>query len=182
VEKVINFAKKEVVMPVQALFGLSVVFSFIAWGIVAARYVWPRLRDRPRVQALEPLLILHSFRFVGLSLLIPGVVSPDLPAAFAVPAASGDIVAAVLALLSLAALRTKLGVPLVWIFNLWGTIDLLDAFYQANNAGLTAGQFGAGYFIPTVIVPFLLVTHGLMFRLLLRRNSAARVAIGGVAA
>jgi hypothetical protein len=169
-------------MPVQALFGLSVVFSFIAWGIVAARYVWPRLRGRPRVQALEPLLILHSFRFVGLSFLIPGVVSPDLPAAFAVPAASGDIVAAVLALLSLAALRTKLGLPLVWIFNLWGTVDLLDAFYQANHAGLTAGQFGAGYFIPTVIVPLLLVTHGLMFRLLLRRDSAARVAIGGVAA
>jgi hypothetical protein len=34
-------------------------------------------------EALRPLLTLHSFRFVGLAFLVPGVVSPDLPAAFA---------------------------------------------------------------------------------------------------
>jgi hypothetical protein len=169
-------------MPVQALFGLSVVFSFIAWGIVAANYIWPKLRDRPRAEALKPLLVLHAFRFVGLSFLVPGVVSSDLPAAFAAAAAYGDIAAAILALLSLAALRTKMGIPVIWIFNLWGSIDLLDAFYQANNSGLTAGQFGAGYFIPTVIVPLLLVTHGLMFRLLLQRDVALRSRRESVAA
>jgi hypothetical protein len=57
------------------------------------------------------MLILHSFRFVGLAFLVPGVISPDLPSAFAVAAGYGDIVAAVLALLALTALRTKFGNP-----------------------------------------------------------------------
>jgi len=157
-------------MPEQALFGLSVLFGFFAWGIVAAVYIWPALRDRPRIEALRPLLILHSFRFVGLAFLVPGVVSPDLPIHFATATAYGDLVAAVLALLALAALKSDLGIALVWVFNVWGSIDLLDAFYQANNAGMQAGQLGAAFFIPTVIVPLLLITHGLVFRLLIRNR------------
>jgi hypothetical protein len=155
-------------MPAQALFGISVAFGFIAWGIVAAQYLWPELRDQPRLQALSPLLVLHSFRFTGLAFLVPGVVSPELSAAFARPAAYGDLMAAVLALLALAGLQTKLGILLVWLFNLWGTADLLYAFYTGNTVGLVPGQLGAAYFIPTVIVPLLLITHGLVFRLLLQ--------------
>jgi hypothetical protein len=44
--------------------------------------------------------MLHSFRFIGLAFLVPGVVAPDLPSAFARSAAYGDIVAATLALIS----------------------------------------------------------------------------------
>ena len=160
--------KKRPVMPAQALFGISVAFSFIAWGIVSAQYLWPELRDQPRAQALRPLLVLHSFRFIGLAFLVPGVVAPELPAAFAHPAAYGDVLTAVLALFALAALQTKLGILLVWVFNLWGTADLLYAFYKGNSVGLVPGQLGAAYFIPTVIVPLLLITHGLVFRLLLQ--------------
>ena len=100
----------------------------------------------------------------------PGVVSPDLPIAFARDAAYGDIVAAILALLALTALRSRLGIALVWVFNIWGTFDLLNAFYVANGAGLLAGQLGAAYFIPTAIVPLLLITHGLVFRVLLQHD------------
>src|SRR2546426_11322401 len=70
-------------MQTQLAFFVSIAFSLIAWGIVAARYIWPELRLRPRAEALRPLLIFHSFRFIGLAFLIPGVVSPDLPSAFA---------------------------------------------------------------------------------------------------
>jgi hypothetical protein len=159
-------------VPAEVLFGASVALGLLAWGIVAARYIWPHLRDKGRIDALRPLLILHSFRFVGLAFLVPGVVAPDLPAAFARPAAYGDLVAAALALLALAGLRSKLGTFLVWVFNLWGTADLLYAFYQGNAVGLVPGQLGAAYFITTVLVPLLLITHGLVFRLLLKRDNA----------
>jgi hypothetical protein len=160
-------------MPAQLYFFASVAFSLIAWGLVAFRYIWPELRDRPRTEALRPLLILHSFRFEGLTFLVPGVVSPDLPAAFAQSAAFGDFVAAMLALVSLLllSLSQRAGIIAVWIFNLWGTADLFDAFYQANHAGMQAGQLGAAYFIPTILVPLLLITHGIMFRILLRKQS-----------
>jgi hypothetical protein len=153
-------------MSPQLCFFASIAFSVAAWTIVAARYLWPKLRLLDRDEALRPILALHSFRFIGLAFLVPGVVSPDLPSAFAQSAAYGDLVAAALALLSLASLRSAAGVAIVWLFNLWGTADLFDAFYQANHAGLTAGQLGAAYFIPTLVVPLLLVTHGLAFRVL----------------
>jgi hypothetical protein len=104
------------------------------------------------------------------------VVSPDLPPAWALPAAYGDLIAAVLALVALAVLKSGLGIALVWVFNLWGSADLLYAFYKGNQVGLEPGQLGAAYFIVTVLVPLLLITHGLVFRLLLRRNgpSASR--------
>jgi hypothetical protein len=154
----------------QLCFFASVAFGFIAWGIVTARYIWPQLRLRPRAEALRPLLMLHSFRFIGLAFLVPGVVSPDLPPAFAHSAAFGDIIAAMLALLALLALPRRAGVAIAWVFNLWGAADLVNAFYQANAAGLLAGQLGAAYFIPTFLVPLLLITHGLVLRILLRHQ------------
>ncbi len=155
----------------QLWFFVSIGFSFIAWGMVIARYVWPELRSRPRSEALRPLLILHSFRFIGLAFLVPGVVSASLPSAFAHSAAYGDLIAATLALLSLLSLSSGAGVVIAWIFNLWGSADILNAFYQANHAGLLAGQLGATYFIPTLAVPLLLITHGLAFRILLLHQS-----------
>src|SRR5262249_33437354 len=79
-----NSKKETFVVPQQMIwFFVSIAFTFIAWGIVSARSIWPPLRLRQRAEALRPLLILHSFRFIGLSMLVPGVVSPDLPPAFA---------------------------------------------------------------------------------------------------
>jgi len=126
--------------------------------------------------------MVHAFRFIGLAFLVPGVVAPELPTAFARAAAWGDLAACVLALLTLATLRSKAGIGLAWIFNLWGAFDLLDAFYQANASGLAAGQFGAAFFIPTFVVPLLLVTHGLMFRILLSPGSTATSRQGRTAA
>ena len=157
-------------MQTQLAFFVSIAFSLIAWGVVTARYIWPELRLRPRAEALRPLLIIHSFRFLGLAFLVPGVVSPDLPSAFAHSAAYGDIIAAILALLALLSLPSASGVVIAWIFSVWGTADLFNAFYQANRAGLMAGQLGATYFIPTFIVPLLLITHGLGFRILVQRQ------------
>jgi hypothetical protein len=157
-----------------ALYGTGIAFSFIAWGLVTAHYIWPELRRRPRAEALRPLLLLHCFRFVGLSFLVPGIVAPDLPAAFANPAAYGDLIAAILALLALVVgLQTRLGIMVVWVFNLWGTADLLYAFYQGNQVGLEPGQLGAAYFIVTTLVPLLFITHGLVFRLLLQGEGVA---------
>ena len=154
----------------QLIFFTSVAFSFIAWGIVAARYIWPKLRSLDRTEALRPILMLHSFRFFGLVFLVPGVVSPDLPSSFARPTAYGDFIAAILALLALLMLSSRTGSVATWIFNIWGAADLLNAFYQGNHAGLIAGQLGATYVIPTLIVPLLLITHGLAFRILLQHQ------------
>src|SRR5689334_23250125 len=101
-----------VLMLARFAFFVIVVFCCIAWGTITARYIWPALRHRPWTDGLRPLLVLHTFRFIGLAFLVPGVVSPDLPSAFALSAAFGDIVAAILALVSLLSLRSDYGILL----------------------------------------------------------------------
>jgi hypothetical protein len=161
-------------MPQQALFGVSVLLSFIVWGIIGVQYIWPALQRRSRTEALRPILLLHAFRFVGLSFLVTGVVSPHIPDAFARQVAYGDLSTAILAMIALAALRRLLGTLLVWIFNIVGTADLLNAFYEGNRTeiGPDPGLQGAAYFITTVLVPLLLVTHVCVFRILAARDAA----------
>src|SRR5947209_192233 len=122
------------------IFFVSIAFGLIAWGIVTARYIWPELRHKPRAEGLQPVLMLHTFRYLGLSTLVPGVASANLPAAFALPEAYGDFIAATLALLTLLLLPRKAGVGLAWIFNIWGSADLLNAFYQAFAGGVRHRQ------------------------------------------
>ena len=157
-------------MPSPVLFAISVAFGLAAWGIVAWHYIWPALRERSNTENLKPILLLHGFRFLGLAFLVKGVVSPELPAAFAEPAAYGDLISAVLALLALATLGTRAGTVVTWVFNTFGTADLLFAFYLGSRISLpdTQGLLGAGYFILTAYVPLLLITHGLVFRILVR--------------
>jgi hypothetical protein len=161
-------------MPNTVLFGITAVFGLSVWGVVAWLYIWPALRDRPAPGNLKPILLLHAFRFLGLAFVVPGVVSPDLPAAFAQPAAYGDLITGSLALLALAVLETSAGTPLTWAFNTFGMADLLFAFYQGIGISLPEkqGLLGAGYFILAAYVPLLLVTHGLVFRILLQRRVA----------
>src|SRR5580704_8589551 len=162
-------------MPSPVLFGISAAFGLAAWGAVAWQYIWPELKVRPSPENLKPILLLHGFRFLGLAFVVPGVVSPELPATFAQPVAYGDLISAILALLALATLGTYTGTVLTWVFNTFGTADLFFAFYQGGRISLpdTQGLLGAGYFILTAYVPLLLITHGLAFRILLRAKAVA---------
>jgi hypothetical protein len=59
--------------------------------------------------------------------------------------------------------------PLVWIFNVVGTVDLLAAIALATIYG--APDFmGPAYWIPAFWVPALLVTHYLTFVALAERK------------
>ena len=124
-----------------------------------------------RDQALLVLVAPHMFlRFIGLSFLVPGVVSSSLPAAFAVPAAYGDFVAGILAIAATVALsrRKSWAAALVWLFNIWGAADFIFAIFQGLRVRIDPGALGAAFFILTAVVPPLLVTHALIFRLLVR--------------
>ena len=162
-------------MPSSVLFAISVAFGLAVWGVVVRNYIWPALRERPSPGNVKPLLLLHAFRFLGLAFVAPGVVSPQLPDAFAQPAAYGDFIAAILALLAAATLGTPTRTALIWVFNIFGTADLLFAFYLGARISLpdTQGLLGAGYFILMAYVPLLLITHGLMFRILLQPKAVA---------
>jgi len=160
-------------MNARVVFGFSALMSALGSVVFARYYLWARLVTKDRRDALLGLVTPHLFfRFIGLSFLVPGVVSPSLPAAFAAPAAYGDLGAGILAIIATIGLskRTAWATAAVWIFNVWGAADLLFAAYQGPRLGIEAGDLGAAFFIPTAIVPPLMVMHALVFLLLLRRE------------
>lgn len=154
---------------IDLLLPISIVMGLITWSLAAKWYAIPWLQDRDIAEALTPFLLFNALRYVGLAFLIPGVTSEPLDPRFANPAAWGDLTAAVLALLALAAVRGKMryAVATVWLFNVFGALDLLNAVAQGLRFTVD-GHLGATYFIPALIVPPLLVTHALIAIILLR--------------
>jgi hypothetical protein len=51
---------------------------------------------------------------------------------------------------------------------------LLNAFYEGARVQIQPGSLGAGFFLITAIVPLLLTSHFLIFRLLVRRATLTR--------
>ena len=163
-------------MPPELLFQVHLVLGYVAWLLCFRAYVWPKLKSMDPFEAQRAIATLHSFRFFGLVFILPGVVSPDLPASFTVFAAYGDFATGVLAMLALLTARIR---PLFWsfvmAFNLVGATDLILDYYHAIQADLPAraGELGATYAIPIIYVPLLMITHVAAFYLLLRPQPKA---------
>ncbi len=154
-------------MDMLAIFGLQVFLSLVLYGLLANWFLAPWLKEKTQSQALFWLTLPHATRHVGMVFLVPGVVSPSLPSSFAVAAGYGDLAAGVLALLVLIGLRSRRAgiMALVWLFNIVGTVDLLNALRQAQDVP----HLGAAWYIPTFWVPVLLVTHFMIFGRLIRK-------------
>ena len=158
-------------MNARVAFGLSILMSLLSSAVVAVLFAWPWLRARNIEQALIWLVAPHMFlRFMGISFLVPEVVSGSLPKAWAVPAGYGDFIAGILAIIATVALTETAtwAILAVWIFNVWGAVDLLFAFYKGARVDLEPGSLGAAFYIVTAVVPLLLVSHALIFALLMR--------------
>jgi hypothetical protein len=148
-------------MSAETLFRIQLVGGYAAWLLVFGAYILPWLKGMDRLQAHRAMAGLHAFRFFGLAFILPGFVG-QLPAGFATGAAYGDFAAGVLAMLALATVRVR---PLFWLFvvafNVVGIGDLIIDYANAIRLDLPAiaGELGAGYAIPIVYVPILMITH-----------------------
>jgi hypothetical protein len=165
------------------IFGLQFLLSMVGYSLIARWYVAPRLAALPLHEALVLLLLPHAFRHLGLVFLVPAVVSPTLAPVFALPAAYGDLLVGVLALFAIAALRRhwSLALPLVWLCNVVGVLDLVHAFFQGFRLDI-GPHLGAAWYIPTFVVPALFITHALMFSALVKRSRQEEPALPELAA
>lgn len=155
---------------------VNLVFSTFVYALAARIYLLPALpRLEPRA-VLLPILLLHAGRHLGLMFLAPGAVYAGMPPEFAYPAALGDLLAALLAVAAIPAVAAKARIawPLVWIFNVEGTVDLLAAITLATIYD-AAPHMGSAYWIPAFWVPALLVTHYVAFVVLLRVRQGSGV-------
>ena len=160
-------------MELQEIFVLQFVLGLVVVGLLARWYATPWLASRPMEVALMALLIPHAFRHVGMAFLVPALNQPGMPADFAMAAAYGDLLSGMLALTALIALKDRwaIAIPLVWVFNIVGAIDLANALRQ-DGAIL---YMGATWFIPTFVVPVLLVTHVMVFSKLISDTKGLQI-------
>ncbi|HYZ44362.1 MAG TPA: hypothetical protein VE667_05845, partial [Xanthobacteraceae bacterium] len=118
---------------------VNLLLSTIVFAIAAKLYLLPLLpRLEPR-SVVIPILLLHAMRHLGLMFLASGAVFPGLPEQFAKPAAYGDLLTAVLALVALCAVlrRSSRARPLVGLFNIVGSL----------TAGYFAGRMPRRYIL-----------------------------------
>jgi hypothetical protein len=158
----------------QICFFISYAVAFIAAGLAAKWYLWPAIAGRDPKTALTPLLLYACLRVNGLMFLMPGIVSTNLPEAFARPVAYGDLTAVLLALGALAALRYgfALEIPLVWLFNLEGTADLLYANISTFKDHVDPVSLGTAYYLAVINVPVMIVVHVVIFLYLSKSPSS----------
>ena len=155
---------------IDRILPLILVANTTIFYVAARLYLFPLIARVRAQQILVPILLLHSMRNLGMMFLDRGATYPGMPPEFAYPAAFGDLVTAIIAfaVIPLVLGGSRLAKPIVWIFNIWGTVDLVTAVTTATIHGAPFAM-GAAYWIPAVAVPALLVTHYVTFVLLLRR-------------
>jgi hypothetical protein len=162
-------------MPPIVLFGIQFTFSLAAYALIAWWYGAPRLARLPREAALVPLVWIHTFRIVGGTILAPGAVDAGVPMEFRTMIGYGDMATAVLALLALIALRSRMSaaIALVWLFLAVGLLDTVNAIIQSMRFSVFTHGLGVNWVIVTAYVPALLVSSVLIFIQLRRPGRSA---------
>lgn len=155
--------------PLQIL-AFSATFAVVSFGLIAKWFYMPKLQAMSRHDALIRLAAIHTTRCAGLAFIIPGVTGKALDPRFADWAAYGDLASAVLALLSILALRYRwpMAIGIVWLFNIVGLADIVNALIRVFIY-IPDVHFGGAWYIPIFAVPILIITHIIMFYFLMRK-------------
>ena len=160
-------------MDAFAVFGIQSLFSFVVFGLLAWWYVWPRLRSLERNTAFAALTFVHALRPIGATVLVTSVAGTALPRDFAEAVAYGDLATSVLAVVTLLALRARLefAIVLVWLTNIVGFADLVNALIGGVRYDIARLGMGSFWYVVTILVPILWIAHVLAFALLFRRRA-----------
>jgi len=156
-----------------AIFWIQITTSIAVFGIGGLWYVWPSLTRLSRNFALILMLFVHVPRYVGMTLLVPGMVDPKLPGEFLSGAAYGDLLEAELALASIFALRSnwRFAIPLVWVTNTWGFVDLLNGVRGVLQLNVPSFNLATFWYVYTFYAPLVIVSHVMIFGILLKSRS-----------
>jgi hypothetical protein len=152
------------------IFWMQLLLSLVVCAIIAKWYVSPSLAKLSLNSALVPLLFVHVFRYVGMTLLVTGMIDPKLPREFLSAAAYGDLLAAALALTSIFALRSnwRVAVPLVWLANTWGFADLLNGVRGVLQLNVPSFHLSTVWYIYTFYAPVVIASHLMIFAILIK--------------
>lgn len=139
---------------------IAMAMSFVVFVMLAVWYVAPWMRQRPLAIALSAPLWVHAFRYVALQIFSAQHFGFHVSDSLANEIAWGDVAGAVLALAALWLLRRgwRAAVPLVWVFVVETTVDLLSATVMGIRERAQETAFAVTWLILNLYVPLLWVT------------------------
>lgn len=154
------------------IFSLQIFLSLVVYFLIMKWYIGPRLSNLRLFQALVVLLFIHSFRHIGLTILIPSIADSDIPNSFITFYAFGEYFVAAFAVACLIGLTVQFrgSIVLVWLFNIAGTLLVIYSWIQFYSMDITQYRLGTFWYIPTFFMPALLVSHYVIFMLLIKRK------------
>ena len=164
--------------------GAVILFPLLATAVAAT--ISPSVRAALLGMPIPLLIGLNVWRVAAGFFLLGLAAEGRLAGPFPYSAGWGDIITGALALpVAWLALHGRGKAP-VWIWNAFGTIDLVDALalgvISANGSPLQVIHAGVGSqamqmlpwsLLPTVLVPMLLIVHGVIFFRLARATAPA---------
>ena len=151
-----------------AILAIHCALSTIVFALLARWYVMPRVSLENERRLLSLFLIVNVFRYLPLSLYMPGQVAAEFPEAVKALVAFGDFTSAMVALVALVLLRneSRLSIPAVWLFSVVSILDIVLALWSALSAKVYELSLGANYFTVVVYVPLLMVVQVLILHIL----------------
>jgi len=151
---------------------LAMTLSFAVMAAAAVWYVAPWLKVTNPATGITVLLWVHAFRYVALQIFSAQQFGFAVSDAGRNQIAYGDVIAALLAISAIVALRywQRLAVFLLWLFVAAAALDLLNSTVLGMREQLFASASGVTWLILTFYVPLLWVTLALLVgQLWLRR-------------
>jgi hypothetical protein len=163
-------------MPPLLLLGIQIASSFVVLGLFAATVVAPRLDSLSPERALQPLLWVHTMRYVPLALLAPGQTGPGVPPSVARTIAWGDFASAAFAVAAIVALRARGAGGLSWVraFIVVSSLDIVIALTLGLYSGVHEQPLGVGWYVLTLYVPIVCITQVMIARPLFGLRAPAR--------
>lgn len=154
-----------IVLGIQCTFSLLVFFLIIKW------YVIPKITKETKFDILALLLLINVFRYLPLSLFMPGQVSANFPPYLKEIVAHGDFLSGILALIALLLLKSKKksAVTFIWLFSVVSIIDMVVVLTLAMSEKVYQLPLGVNYFTVSVYVPMLVVIQIVILKILIRK-------------
>ena len=140
--------------------------------MIANNYLFPQITKETVYKILSVLLLINVFRYLPLSLFMPGQVGADFPNEVRNWIAFGDLISGLLSLTAyLVWQRNKMeGIFWVWTFSIISSVDIISVLYIALSNKVYLFPLGANYFTVVLYVPLLIVIQYVIFKILLSKK------------
>jgi len=150
------------VLAVQCTFSLLVFFLIFKW------YLIPKITKETKYDVLALLLLVNVFRYLPLSLFLPGQVAAEFPDYFKATIVHGESLAGILALIALLLLKSKKrsAIAYTWLFSVVSILDMVVVLTLAMKEKVYELPLGANYFTVSVYVPLLIVSQTVILKIL----------------